>query len=148
VISAPSSPSTPHRPYLRSLDTQSAPGSPYRRRQRLLPEEMSIPTRGGPGVQGDPWGSEESPPETLSDPPSEEGFNQARSPSTPPPASPQDLFVSLAHLPTAFKRLSTATATSFCSAAARLTESFLSNPSDDTLLEFLALPKVGLVPTP
>jgi hypothetical protein len=146
VISTPSSPSTPQRPYLRSMDTQSAPGSPYRRRQRLLPEETSIPTGRGPDSEGDPWGSEEPLSETLPDPHTEVGPTQARSPSTPPPPSPQDLFLSLAHLPTAFNPLSAATAASFCSAAARLAESFLSNPSDDALLDFLALPKVGLVP--
>jgi hypothetical protein len=66
-VSIPSSPSTPQRPYLRSLDTQSAPGSPYRRRQRLLPEETSTSTGADPNSEGDPWGNEEAPPGTPSD---------------------------------------------------------------------------------
>lgn len=34
----------------------------------------------------------------------------------------------------------------FCSAAAKLAEAVLSNPSDESLLDFLALTKVGLTP--
>jgi hypothetical protein len=70
----------------------------------------------------------------------------ARSPSTPPPPSSQDRFLSLAQLPTAYKILSAATAAALCSTAARLAENFLSKPSYDTLLDFAAFPKVGLVP--
>jgi hypothetical protein len=61
-------------------------------------------------------------------------------------ASLQDRFLSLAALPTSFKPLPPATAAAFSSAATRLAEAFLLDPSDATLLDFLALPKVGLVP--
>jgi hypothetical protein len=106
----PSSPSTAERPYRRSFETRSAPRSPYRRRQRPLPEERSITMRCG---------------------------------LDPPPPSPQDLFLLLAHLPTAFKR--SRQLQLLCSAQ-RLPGS--PRPSSQTLLMtlyFLALPKIGLV---
>ena len=62
------------------------------------------------------------------------------SPTSPP--SLQDRFLSLVSLPTSFKPLPPSTAAAFCSTATRLAETFLSNPSDETLLVFLALPKV------
>ncbi len=64
----------------------------------------------------------------------------------PPALSLQDRFLSLAALPTAFKPLPPSLASVFCTTAAKLPEAFLFIPSDATLLDFLALPKVGLAP--
>lgn len=58
----------------------------------------------------------------------------------------QQRFRRLAHLPTVFKPLPTHTLRHFGLACERLAEAYLASPSDQTLLDILALPKVGLVP--
>jgi hypothetical protein len=86
-----------------------------RRCQSFIPEERSDATGDGPDGEGDARGGEGPSPVTLPDTQTNHELHPARSPSTPPPPSPQDRFLSLAHLPTAFKPLSAATAAAFCS---------------------------------
>jgi hypothetical protein len=64
----------------------------------------------------------------------------------PPHTSPHDRFLQLASLPTTTKPISGSIAASFGEAAERLARAFIQHPSDRTLLDFLALPKVGLTP--
>jgi len=58
----------------------------------------------------------------------------------------RDQFLKLASLPTANKPLFSGNARFFAATAERLASSYLSNPSEATLFDFLCLPKVGLVP--
>ncbi|RSH80794.1 hypothetical protein EHS25_006963 [Saitozyma podzolica] len=81
----PSGPPTAQVTYRRSLDTQSAPRSPYRRRQRFIPEEPSVATRDGPDDEGNPRGSEGPPPVTSLSTQADHELPPARSPSTTPP---------------------------------------------------------------
>lgn len=60
--------------------------------------------------------------------------------------SPQSAFLGLGPLPTTYRPLPPAIATAFQAASERLALAFLADPSDDTLLPFLSLPKVGLTP--
>ena len=84
------------------------------------------------------------------DSPAAETTSQTTSHTSPTdsvePPSLQHRFHSLAALPTSFKPLAPSQAALFSSAAARLADAFISNPSDSTLLDFLALPKIGLAP--
>ena len=57
-----------------------------------------------------------------------------------------DRFLSLVRLPTAVKPLMGSQARLFADAAERLASAFVAKPSDETLFDFLCLPKVGLVP--
>jgi hypothetical protein len=57
-----------------------------------------------------------------------------------------DRFLSLVKLPTAVKPLIGSQARLFADAADRLASAFVAKPSDETLFDFLCLPKVGLVP--
>lgn len=56
------------------------------------------------------------------------------------------MFESLALLPTAIKQLPIHHARWFVAAAVRLAEAYLLDPSEENLFNFLALPKVGLMP--
>ena len=64
----------------------------------------------------------------------------------PPHTSPHARFLQLASLPTTTKPISGSIAASFQHAADRMARAFIQQPSDQTLLDFLALPKVGLTP--
>jgi len=55
-------------------------------------------------------------------------------------------FESLCNLPPVYKHLAPHFAQIFTDCAERIAQSFLANPCESTLLDFLALPKVGLVP--
>lgn len=55
-------------------------------------------------------------------------------------------FLQLQQLPTIFKPIPTFAIKPFSKACDRLAKAYLANPSDDTLLDILALPKVGLLP--
>ena len=65
----------------------------------------------------------------------------------PPTSSPTERFLKLAQIPTIFVPLPGRLVPSFISAAERCAVAFLDCPSEQTLLDFLALPKVGVLPS-
>jgi hypothetical protein len=67
-------------------------------------------------------------------------------PGLDPSSDPHTLFLSLTSLPTTNKPIFGSTAKAFEDAAERMAIRFTQDPSDRTLLDFLALPKVGLAP--
>jgi hypothetical protein len=66
--------------------------------------------------------------------------------TSPTPTSPLARFHKLAQLPTIYKPLPTHSLRHFSLACERLAGAYLSDPSDNTLLDILALPKAGLHP--
>ena len=70
-------------------------------------------------------------------------------PSTTPPQGEENIqarFLSLRYLPTLFKPIPTFALKPYAQACERLAKAYLANPNDSTLLDILALPKVGLLP--